>query len=82
MSADPTIPADIEGHDLGPFVGFEAVGFYAICGGDECGARFDGASPAEVVDYYEQHYSMLCLAPGVGKARAALAEALARKAAS
>ena len=67
----------IDGHDLGPFIGFEAAGFHAIC---SCGSRFDGATPAEVVDYYEQHYSAMCLAPGVAKARAALEEARARKA--
>jgi hypothetical protein len=66
-----------ESHELGPFFGHESLGYHAIC---DCGARFDGATPAEVVDYYEQHHAAISLAPGVGKARAALAEALTRKA--
>lgn len=65
-------------HELGAFYGSEALGYWAVCGGDECGLRVDGAHPAEVVDAYEQHCAALCLEPGVGKARAALAEALGR----
>lgn len=68
---------EIDSHELGPFFGHESLGFHAYC---DCSAKFEGATPAEVVDYYERHYAALCLQPGVGKARAALDEALARKA--
>jgi hypothetical protein len=72
--------AEIDGHELGPFIGFEAVGFHAIC---SCGERFEGAHPAEVVDHYEHHYARLTLEapvdrPGPAKCKAALAAAIRR----
>ena len=69
----------IDEHDLSPYYGNESLGYWAVC---DCGVRLDGLTMAEVLDAYEQHYAALCLSPGVGKARAALAEALTRKAAS
>lgn len=72
MSGDITI----DGHELSAFFGWDG-NRWAIC---ECDARFEGLTVNEVVDFYEHHYAVLCLEPGVGKARAALAEALARKA--
>ena len=75
MAGDITI----EGHELSALYGSDSLGWYAYC---ECEVRFEGAHPAELVDTYEQHYAALCLSPGVGKARAALAEAIERKAAS
>lgn len=49
-------------HELGAFFGSESLGYWAVC--DECGLRFDGAHPAEVVDAYEQHYATLAEAQG------------------
>lgn len=79
----------IDGHDLSPIFGFDGQR-YALCSCDE---RFDGLTIAEVTDHHRQHLDRLeevLLRPvirditrrGVGRAREALAETVARKGAA
>lgn len=80
MAGDITV----DGHELGPFIGAESLGYHSIC---DCGNRFDAPSMNEVVDLYERHYARIALdapadRPGPAKCKAALAEAIARKGAS
>lgn len=75
MSGDVTV----QGHVRGPLIGADSLGWHTTCQG--CGHRVEGRTQSEVVDAHEQHVAGVVLRPGVAKARAALADTVARKAA-
>lgn len=62
-------------HTMGPFVGSDSLGFHSTC---SCGHRAEGATRDELRRAHQRHAGAGAAAPGLARARQALAESLER----